>query len=34
VDPDAAGLLKDKLLDADFVGDDVRFSLDLQAESR
>ena len=34
VDPDAAELLDDKLLDADFVGDDVRFSLDVQAESR
>jgi iron-sulfur cluster assembly protein len=34
VDPDAADLLDDKLLDADVVGDDVRFSLDVQAESR
>ena len=34
VDPDAAELLDDKLLDADFVGDDVRFSLDVQAESQ
>jgi iron-sulfur cluster assembly protein len=33
VDPDAAELLDDKLLDADHVGDDVRFSLDVQAES-
>jgi iron-sulfur cluster assembly protein len=33
VDPDAAELLDDKLLDADIVGDDVRFSLDVQAES-
>jgi hypothetical protein len=34
VDPEAADLLDDKLLDADVVGDDVRFSLDVQAESR
>ena len=34
VDPDAAELLDDKLLDADVQGDDVRFSLDVQAESR
>jgi iron-sulfur cluster assembly protein len=34
VDPDAVELLDNKLLDADFVGDDVRFSLDVQAESR
>ena len=34
VDPEAADLLKDKLLDADLVGDEVRFSLDVQAESR
>jgi iron-sulfur cluster assembly protein len=34
VDPDAAELLDDKLLDADYVGDDVRFSLDVQAEAR
>jgi iron-sulfur cluster assembly protein len=34
IDPDAAELLDDKLLDADYVGDDVRFSLDVQAESR
>ena len=33
VDADAAELLDDKLLDADVVGDDVRFSLDVQAES-
>jgi iron-sulfur cluster assembly protein len=33
VDPDAADLLDDKLLDADYVDDDVRFSLDVQAES-
>ncbi len=34
VDPDAVELLEDKLLDADVSGDDVRFSLDVQAESR
>jgi len=34
VDPDAAGLLDNRLLDADVVGDDVQFSLDVQAESR
>ena len=34
VEPGAAELLDDKLLDADVVGDDVRFSLDVQAESR
>jgi iron-sulfur cluster assembly protein len=34
VDPDAAELLDDKLLDADQVGDDVRFTLDVQAEAR
>jgi hypothetical protein len=33
VDPDAAELLADKLLDADVVDDEVRFSLDIQAES-
>lgn len=33
VDPEAAELLEDKLLDADLVGDEVRFSLDVQAES-
>ncbi len=33
VDPEAAELLDDKLLDADVVDDEVRFSLDLQAES-
>jgi iron-sulfur cluster assembly protein len=33
VDPGAAELLDGRLLDADFVGDDVRFSLDVQAES-
>jgi len=34
IDPDAAELLDDKLLDADVLGEDVEFSLDLQAESR
>ena len=34
VDPVAAELLDDRLLDADFVGDEVRFSLDVQAEAR
>jgi len=34
IDPDAADLLDDKMLDADVVGDDVRFSLDVQAEAR
>jgi iron-sulfur cluster assembly protein len=34
VDPDAAKLLDDKLLDADLQGDQVRFTLDVQAESR
>lgn len=34
VDPDAADLLDDKLLDADYVDDDLRFSLDIQAEAR
>lgn len=34
VDPDAAALLDDKLLDADYVDDDVRFSLDVQAEAQ
>ncbi len=33
VDPEAAELLDDKLLDADVVDDEVRFSLDVQAES-
>lgn len=32
VDPEAAELLDDKLLDADIVDDEVRFSLDVQAE--
>jgi hypothetical protein len=34
IDPDAAELLDDKLLDADVLGEDVEFSLDVQAESR
>ena len=34
IDPDAAELLDDKMLDADVVGEDVQFSLDVQAESR
>ncbi len=34
VDPAAAELLDDKLLDADIVDDEVRFSLDVQAESQ
>jgi iron-sulfur cluster assembly protein len=34
VDPDAADLLDDKLLDADYVGDELQFSLDIQAETR
>lgn len=34
VDPGAADLLDDKLLDADYVDDDVRFSLDVQAEAQ
>ena len=34
VDPQAAELLGDKLLDADIVDDEVRFSLDHQAETR
>jgi iron-sulfur cluster assembly protein len=34
LDPEAAEFLDDKLLDADVDGDDVRFSLDVQAESR
>ncbi len=32
--PEAADFLDDKLLDADVDGDEVRFSLDIQAESR
>ena len=34
IDPDAVPLLSNRLLDADLVDDDVRFSLDVQAESR
>jgi iron-sulfur cluster assembly protein len=34
VDPAAAEILEDKLLDADYVGDELRFSLDVQAEAR
>ena len=34
IDPDAAELLDDKLLDADVLDEDVQFSLDVQAESR
>jgi iron-sulfur cluster assembly protein len=34
IDPGAAELLDDKLLDADVVDDEVRFSLDVQAEAR
>jgi Fe-S cluster assembly iron-binding protein IscA len=33
VAPDAAGILDDKLLDADVQGDEVRFTLDVQAEA-
>jgi iron-sulfur cluster assembly protein len=33
VDSEAADLLSNRLLDAEFVDDDVRFSLDVQAES-
>jgi Fe-S cluster assembly iron-binding protein IscA len=33
VDPGAAELLEDKLLDADYVGDELQFSLDIQAEA-
>ena len=33
IDPEAVGLLENRLLDADVVGDDVRFSLDMQAEA-
>jgi iron-sulfur cluster assembly protein len=32
--PEAADFLDDKLLDADVDGEDVRFSLDVQAESQ
>ena len=34
LDPEAAEFLDNKLLDADVEGDEVRFSLDVQAESR
>ena len=34
IDPDAAELLDVTLLDADVLGEDVQFSLDVQAESR
>jgi iron-sulfur cluster assembly protein len=34
VDPQAAEFLDDKILDADIVDDDVRWSLDIQAETR
>jgi iron-sulfur cluster assembly protein len=34
LDPEAAQFLADKLLDADIEGGQVRFSLDVQAESR
>ena len=33
LDPEAVGFLDDKLLDADLEGEEVRFSLDVQAES-
>ena len=33
VDPAATDLLDDKLLDADYVGDELQFSLDMQAEA-
>ena len=33
VAPEAAGILDDKLLDADVQGDEVQFSLDVQAEA-
>ena len=33
LDPEATEFLDDKLLDADVVDDQVRFSLDIQAES-
>lgn len=33
LEPDAAEFLDDKLLDADVVGDEVQFTLDVQAES-
>jgi iron-sulfur cluster assembly protein len=34
LEPEAADFLDNKLLDADVDGDEVRFSLDIQAESR
>jgi Fe-S cluster assembly iron-binding protein IscA len=34
LDPEAVDYLDDKLLDAELGGDDIRFSLDVQAESR
>jgi iron-sulfur cluster assembly protein len=34
LEPEAAGFLDNKLLDADVEGDEVRFSLDIQAESQ
>ena len=34
IDPGAADLLDDKLLDADVVDQEVQFSLDIQAEAR
>lgn len=34
LDPEAADFLDNKLLDADVEGEDVRFSLDVQAEAR
>ncbi len=34
LDPQAADFLDNKLLDADVEGEDVRFSLDVQAESQ
>jgi len=33
LEPEAAGFLDNKLLDADVDGEQVRFSLDVQAES-
>jgi iron-sulfur cluster assembly protein len=34
LDPEASEFLDNKLLDADIEGDEVRFSLDIQAESQ
>jgi iron-sulfur cluster assembly protein len=34
LEPEAADFLDNKLLDADIEGDEVRFSLDIQAESQ